>query len=97
MEKSKLICECCNENEAIGVFSSQCGPISHAYCKDCADAGYEPYGSIVALGLCVEFEDMNEDSQKMILHNLKFYKKTLDEFKEIARVANAEYNIYVES
>lgn len=34
---SALTCNCCNENEAVGVASSSLGPVSFAYCRRCLD------------------------------------------------------------
>jgi len=41
-------CDVCGE-EAVGVASSQMGPISFAYCEQCAMDGLEPYDMLVGM------------------------------------------------
>lgn len=40
----KPTCQVCNQKESIGVACSALGPISLAYCKDCAENHAEPLG-----------------------------------------------------
>jgi hypothetical protein len=42
------LCDVCKDAEMHGVFSSSCGPISFAYCYECASKGAEPYGALIA-------------------------------------------------
>ena len=80
-EHKKLICECCNEKEAAGVYASKCGPISHAYCISCLRDDIEPYNSLVGMVFSVDgYDNLYDSIQKMVDHNLKFYNKTREEF-----------------
>lgn len=36
------ICDCCDREGVAGVLSSALGPISFAYCKECAEKNAEP-------------------------------------------------------
>lgn len=47
-ELTMHLCDVCEENEMHGVFPSSCGPISFAYCYECATKGAEPYGALLA-------------------------------------------------
>lgn len=42
------LCDVCGKREVVGVASSATGPISFAYCAECAKSGREPYGAVVA-------------------------------------------------
>jgi late competence protein required for DNA uptake (superfamily II DNA/RNA helicase) len=42
MSDTKLICDVCNKNEALGVASSPFGAISYAYCRECLNKPADP-------------------------------------------------------
>jgi len=44
-------CNVCRKREAVGVACSATGPISVAYCAECAASLREPYGAVVASGI----------------------------------------------
>lgn len=94
--ETKLTCDCCNKNEAIGVFASTMGAVSLAYCKDCLSKGIEPYDmmvSYISCG-CNSFDDMNSTYKKIVKANLDFYDKTIEEFNNDIEEINKEYEKY---
>jgi hypothetical protein len=81
----KLKCEVCG-GEAVGVASSSCGPISHAYCKECLSLGCEPVRTLIAFCWCTDcfsVEDVRPGMLKMIELSLQRSTgevKTLEQF-----------------
>jgi hypothetical protein len=83
------LCDVCHKNPSIGVYASSCGPISFAYCKECAVKGAEPYGALVAylatavdssVDLKPEREWIRPEYQKIIDASLQVADKTRKEF-----------------
>lgn len=96
-------CNVCNKSEAFGVFSSSCGPISFAYCKDCGSKGAEPYGAVVAYlsGAVNKGEDLKPEKKliqpgyyKVIDISLEIAGKTHEEFYADVDKAIEEENKY---
>ena len=75
-------CQVCGKETDVAVFSSTMGAISFAYCKDCAENGYEPYGVMVSYISCAGSwpDDINEEYQEIVRNNLRFFGKTEEEF-----------------
>ena len=79
----KLICECCNKNEAIGVACVPMVPCSVAYCRECLKANSHPMNILVANTICIGgLENANEEWKQMVLDSLKYQGKTLEWFNE---------------
>ena len=79
----KLICECCNKNEAIGVACVPMVPCSVAYCRECLKANSHPMNILVANTICIDgLENANEEWKQMVLDSLKYQGKTLEWFNE---------------
>lgn len=79
----KLICEACNENEAIGVACVPLVPMSSAYCRECLQANNHPMPVLIANTVCIGgLEHGSELWKKMVIDSLKHQGKTLDWFYE---------------
>ena len=83
------LCDVCRKNSSAGVYASSCGPISFAYCKECANTGAEPYGVLVAylaasvgssMDLHPEQKQIRPEYQLIIDASLKVAGKTREEF-----------------
>lgn len=71
-------CEVCNK-PGIGVCSSTLGPISHSFCRECLNAGRQPWNTLVG-GLFGLTKDTVADwIYPIIEETCKFYNKTEDE------------------
>ena len=74
------VCDVCGKQTKVAVFASSCGPVSYAYCEECAARGLEPYGAFVAEYSLVDEATMLDFATRneKILNN--FYHKTKDQF-----------------
>lgn len=90
----KRTCSCCGEEKEVSVTASSLGAFSFAYCADCLTAGVEPYGALVSYIACAGNypEDINPRWLDFIKHNLEFYDKTEEQFKNDVMKANEEMN-----
>lgn len=76
----KLICEVCNEREAVGVCSTSI-PYSAAYCEECLQAGVDPYWVVVANTACINgLEHSNDEWKEQVNRTLKHLNKTKEQF-----------------
>lgn len=72
-------CDVCGKETETFVVCSSCGAISFAYCGECLNNGFEPYGALV--GMDLYFDEISEDfKQQVLLPSLKFHNKTIEEF-----------------
>ena len=86
--KNKLVCNVCHQNEAVGVFASNCGATSFAYCQECLDAGREPYGALVAHLVGVpDMDAVAEWARPMVRATLQAEGKTEEQFFQDIRLA----------
>jgi len=77
----KLICDCCNKNEALGVACVPMVPMSMAYCKECLEANNHPMAVLVANTACIGgLDNANDCWKQMVLDSLRRQNKTLDWF-----------------
>ena len=95
---SKLICDVCGK-EAIGVAASVTGPVSYAYCKECLKEGRESYGSLVSMVSCCgnDLNSIGEPYRKLVIKNLEYYNKTIEEFNADVKKSNDEMIAYFDS
>ena len=95
-------CEVCGKETDIVVVASSMGAMSCAYCKDCLEAGAEPYDVMVAYIACAgRFpDDINEQYREMVRANLAYLDKTEEQFIEdvdrTIRKTDEEYARFVE-
>jgi hypothetical protein len=88
------LCEICGKEEAIGVCSSCMGPISHAYGRECLEAGREVWSTLVA-GLFGLSKDHVADWVRPIIEaTCAFYGKTEDELWAEIKTLEEEYDAY---
>lgn len=76
-------CQVCKKNDAIGVASGACGPISFAYCSECLLSGAQPFAYLTAYLGCggvVSADALDPDFLPVIDATCKTAGKTLDEF-----------------
>lgn len=75
---------CVVKKTDVAVFASQFGPISFAYCADCAKAGAEPYGAVVSYIACAgPWPDaINQKYQEIVREQLKFHGVTDGRFAQ---------------
>lgn len=86
-------CQVCEKNDAIGVASGACGPISIAYCRPCLQMGAEPFDILAAYLGCAgltSIEHVSKDYHIIIENTCNVAGKTLDEFWAACAEANAE-------
>ena len=72
-------CDVCDKEAETVVCCSSCGAVSYAYCRECLNAGREPYSALVGMGLpsdCIN----KTYKQQILLPSLKFFGKTIEEF-----------------
>lgn len=64
----KGTCDVCGKQADVAVCASSCGPISLAYCRDCLEAGLEPYGIMLAYisGAGYWPDDINPAYQELV-------------------------------
>lgn len=77
-----MICEVCGKQVGTMAIPSVFGGLSFWCCDDCAANHYEPYDVIVA-GIACAGEwpgDVIPGFQQFVYDNLKFYRKTEEEF-----------------
>jgi hypothetical protein len=94
------LCDVCKKNEMQGVYSSSCGPISFAYCGECAVKGAEPYGALVAYisgaWTLSEWDDKKTQEyyrpNQLVKVTLEVAGKTFEEFVIDVRAAIVEYD-----
>ena len=92
---NKFTCDVCGK-EAVGVASSVTGPVSFAYCKECLQEKREPYGALVSMVSCCgnSLDDINDVYREIIIKNLKYYNKTVEEFNADVKKSNDEMMAY---
>ena len=79
----KLICDVCNENEALGVAASPLGPISHAYCAECLRQKVEPWPIVVAtVWGCGGYDKLALWAREYIDNSIKFHGKTREDLDQ---------------
>ena len=85
-------CEVCGSPDVVGVASCGFGPISTAYCANCADKGLAPYRIMVAYISCAgEYpDDINEYYVNEVRRILKELGRTEEEFTADVHKANVE-------
>jgi hypothetical protein len=87
-------CNVCNKNDSIGVYSSSCGPVSFAYCKQCARKGAEPYGALVAYisGAVKEGKDAARDAKQIS----EGYQQVIDISLDVAGKTREEFYVSID-
>jgi hypothetical protein len=98
-EKAELLnlgkCQVCNQRDAIGVASGACGPISIAYCRECLQAGAEPFGLLsgyMGCGGITSPDSVNPEYIPIIEATCRVAGKTMDEFWKACAEAEADIN-----
>jgi len=82
-EGDKLICDCCEKNEAIGVACVPGVPCSMAYCGECLEANSHPMNVLIANTVCIGgLGHANEYWRSMVTDSLRHQGKTLEWFNE---------------
>lgn len=72
-------CDVCGKEVETVVCCSSCGGVSFAYCRECLNAGREPYDALVGMGL--PYDCLSKPYRELILlPSLKFFGKTIEEF-----------------
>lgn len=89
-------CDVCGKEDAVVVLSSNYGPVSFAYCKDCLSNGLEPYGAVVAYISCAGHfpEEINEAYVKDVRKILKSLNIEEKQFIEDCEKAEKAYGFY---
>lgn len=87
-----MSCEVCGNPEVVGVASCGFGPISTAFCADCAEKRLAPYGIMVAYVSCAgEYpDDINDAYVAEVQRILKELGKTEEEFAADVHQANVQ-------
>lgn len=86
------ICQVCGKHEAVGVACSATGPLSIAYCQECAGSRREPYWALVAsLSGTRDMDEVGEWYKPVIEATLKAEGKTVEELLRDVRQAEQEY------
>jgi hypothetical protein len=77
-------CEVCGKQvDEVIVVASALLAQSFSYCKECYDLGVEPYHYWVTLVAYVgSVEDLRDDYQKWLMHDLQLLGKSLEEFNK---------------
>lgn len=87
-------CDVCGKETETMVCSSSCGGVSFAYCRECLNAGREPYSALVGMGLY--YADMNRTyKEQILLPSLKFHGKTIEEFNADVEKLDEDYAEWV--
>lgn len=94
----KLTCEVCNKNEAVGVASGACGPVSSAYCQDCLKKGAEPYGYLVGyISMAgTSREEIHESYYSIIKATCEVTGRTEEQFWKDCKRFVEDYDRYCE-
>jgi len=89
-------CVICDK-EALGVCSSLMGPVSHAYCKECIEAGREDWSTLVG-GLygCRE-DSVAEWVLPIIKATCEFYNRTESQLWIDVKKLERDYDNYCRS
>ncbi len=83
---TKLICDACKENEALGVAAVPGVPMSVAYCRECLQANSHPmYVLIGNTACCGGLDNTVDEWQQMVMCSLHHQDKTLEWFNEEVR------------
>ncbi|MDF2841589.1 MAG: hypothetical protein K0R00_15 [Herbinix sp.] len=91
-------CDVCSKEANVVVLSSSMGPISWAYCENCATKRLEPYGGMIAYISSLNYpDDVNPDYVKEIRRILKELGKTEEEFIADCKKSNEEYTEYLKN
>lgn len=93
-------CEVCGWLRPVFVCSSQLGPITHAYCRECIDSNREPLATLVGglYGCLGPDGKLHVDADIWIVINstLGFYKKSVEWLEAEIKKLEAEYDAYME-
>lgn len=82
-EQSKLVCDVCNKEKAIGVACIPMVPMSVAYCRKCLEANAHPWWALVANTICINgLENANDEWKQMVYDTCKYLNRTLEEFNK---------------
>ena len=75
-------CEVCGKKTDVVVGASTMGAVSFAYCKDCLEAGAEPYGAMVSYIACAgRFpDDIHESYREIVRSTLAYLGKSEEQF-----------------
>lgn len=89
-----LKCEICG-NPAIGVGASTFGAISHAMCRECVEAGREPYSTLVGGSYGLRQDTVVEGYSDWIKSTLEYYGKTEAQFWADVKKLEDQYDEYM--
>lgn len=75
-------CDVCGKQTNVVVCASVMGAVSFAYCKDCLEAGAEPYGVMVSrVASCGNWPDsINAEYQRIVRNGLKYLGVSEEKF-----------------
>ena len=78
----ECLCNVCGNNAECMTVASFFGPMSYAICKDCLEAGKEPYNNMVYYIASVGHfpKDINSTYQALIREQLKLHGKSEEAF-----------------
>lgn len=77
------ICQVCNKNDSIGVAAMPGVPISHAYCRECLEAGAHPYSTVVANTSCIgSLDESTEWWRQLVADTLKHLGISEEKFRQ---------------
>lgn len=84
-------CDVCGKETETFVACSSCGGTSYAYCGECLNAGREPYGALVGMGLTSDIINKTY-KQQILMPSLRFFGKTIEEFDaDVEKMDDAYY------
>lgn len=98
MFKDVRKCEVCGEIKPVQVCSSMLGAVSFAYCKDCLEAGLEPYGALIGfMSACgLTYDNVNESYVELIDRCVVANHKTLDQFNQEVKDESIKFDLEME-
>jgi hypothetical protein len=83
-------CWICHQ-PSLGVACSSLGAISGAYCRECLEAGREPWGVWVGTLMGVGRDDLHPDLRPYLEATLSFYGKTEEDLWADVEKACSDY------
>lgn len=89
----ELTCEICHK-PAIGVASSSLGPISHAYCRECVNAGREVWTTLIGGLMTLDPVRVAERMRPIIEATCKFYNRTEEQLWDEVKKLETDYEAH---
>jgi hypothetical protein len=89
-------CDMCNTVGNVSICCSTTGGVLFAYCDECLKSNRQPYGALVASICGNSMDDIAEWYKPVILANLEFHNKTVEQFFDDVREFDLDYIKYCE-